>query len=219
MVATSKPRGRQTPDRGARDVAQRILEEATKLFAARGFEGTSLQDIAMAVGIRKPSLLYHFPSKGVLRRSVLERMLGHWNETLPRLLAAATSGEQQFDAVVKETVAFFAADPDRARLLMREVLDRPDEIGSLLRDHVEPWSKIVADYIRKGQSQGRLHPDADPESYVVQVINLLISSLSTMDVLGRLAPDADGEPSIQRNVNELLRVARASLFLPGASQA
>ena len=84
------------------DISQQILAHATRLFAARGFVGASLRDIAIAVGIRKPSLLYHFNSKDELRRGVLENMLSHWNEVVPRLLKAATSGPEQFEAVATE---------------------------------------------------------------------------------------------------------------------
>ncbi|MBL8945991.1 MAG: TetR/AcrR family transcriptional regulator, partial [Myxococcales bacterium] len=142
---------------GRPDVAQRILDHATRLFARHGFVGASLRDIARAVGIRKPSLLYHFPSKDELRRSVLEQMLSHWNEAVPRILRAATSGPEQFDAIAAETLSFFSDDPDRARLLLRELLDRPEEIAPMVALRVQPWAKIVCDYIRKGQEQGRVH--------------------------------------------------------------
>ena len=102
MVDSYKAHGRHLPpskSTAASDVPTRILEEATRLFAARGFDGTSLSEIAGAVGIRKPSLLYHFPSKDALRRSVLEHMLSHWNELVPRLLKAATSGEVAATAI------------------------------------------------------------------------------------------------------------------------
>ncbi|HMJ12015.1 MAG TPA: helix-turn-helix domain-containing protein, partial [Polyangiaceae bacterium] len=65
------------------DVRAQILGAATRLFAAQGFEGTSLQDVAEEVGIRKPSLLYHFASKDELRQAVLRELLAHWKETLP----------------------------------------------------------------------------------------------------------------------------------------
>ena len=65
------------------DVRQSILETATRLFAAHGFDGTSLQDIAESVGIRKASLLYHFPAKEKLRLAVLDRLL----DTSPRTQA------------------------------------------------------------------------------------------------------------------------------------
>jgi AcrR family transcriptional regulator len=197
------------------DIRDQILSAATRLFAARGYAATPLQEIADAVGIRKPSLLYHFPSKLELRRSVFEKIAAHWNEALPRLLRAATSGPGQFDAVVEEMVAFFTADPDRARLIIRELLDRPDEVEAELGVHVRSWVAIVCDYIRKGQAQGRVYPDVDPEAYVVQVINLVIAGVATYDCLGALVASQSGaEQHFARHVRELLRVARRGLFLP-----
>jgi len=199
------------------DVAQRILDQATRLFARHGFVGASLRDIAVAVGIRKPSLLYHFPSKDELRAGVLEQMLTHWNEAVPRILRAATSGPEQFDAIAAETLKFFKADPDRARLLLRELLDRPDEMAPLVTLRVAPWTKIVCDYIRKGQEAGRIHTDVDPEAYVAQVINLVLSGFATHACLRSLLAEGSGQDEAlasERLLAEMLRVAKASLFLP-----
>src|SRR5580698_2846533 len=91
------------------DVRGSIVEKATRLFAARGFEGTALQDIADAVGVSKPAVLHHFPSKEHVRQAVLEGILGHWNSTLPRLLLAATASADRFDAVFGELHRFFAS--------------------------------------------------------------------------------------------------------------
>jgi len=200
---------------GRPDVAQRILDQATRLFARHGFVGASLRDIAKAVGIRKPSLLYHFPSKDELRRGVLEQMLEHWNEAVPRILRAATAGPEQFDAIGEETLRFFNDDPDRARLLLRELLDRPEEVAPLVAQRVQPWSKIVCDYIRKGQAQGRVHPDVDPEAYVAQVINLVLCGFATHASLRNvLAAGTTDREAGDRLLREMLRVAKSSLFLP-----
>jgi AcrR family transcriptional regulator len=210
FVANDRPR--------RADIAQQILQHATRLFAARGFVGASLRDIARAVGIRKPSLLYHFPSKDELRRGVLEQMLAHWNEVVPKLLRAATSGHQQFEAVTRETVDFFLEDPDRARLLLREMLDRPDEMLPLVETHVQPWARIVCDYIRKGQLQGRVHPDVDPEAYVANMINLVVCGVALQDTIAALTPgnENDKRAAVRRHVVEQLRVARSSLFIQPA---
>lgn len=205
---------------GRPDVAQRILDQATRLFARHGFVGASLRDIAKAVGIRKPSLLYHFPSKDELRRGVLEQMLEHWNEAVPRILRAATAGPEQFDAIGEETLRFFNDDPDRARLILRELLDRPEEIAPLVAQRVQPWSKIVCDYIRKGQAQGRVHPDVDPEAYVAQVINLVLCGFATHASLRNvLAADTTDREAGDRLLREMLRVAKSSLFLPAPAEA
>jgi AcrR family transcriptional regulator len=188
------------------EVRDQILEAATRCFAKRGFDGTSVQEIAEAVGIRKPSLLYHFPSKNILRRHVLEKVLSHWNDVMPRLLLAATSSHGQFDGVLNEMVAFFTADPDRARLLLREVLDRPQEVRELMRQHVRPWIEATSNFIRKGQEKERLWPDVDAEAYVSVVINLIISNVATFEALGTT--------DSARSTRESLRVAKSSLFRP-----
>ncbi len=202
-------------------VAQRILDQATRLFARHGFVGASLHDIAKAVGIRKPSLLYHFPSKDELRQGVLDQMLAHWNEAVPRILRAATSGPEQFDAIAAEILTFFEDDHDRARLLLRELLDRPEEIAPLVALRVQPWAKIVCDYIRKGQEQGRVHKDVDPEAYVAQVINLVLCGFATHGSIRALLgdPPIGDVESATRLLREMLRVAKSSLFITTTSAA
>jgi TetR/AcrR family transcriptional regulator len=196
------------------DVRTEILRTATQLFAARGFDGTSLQAICDAVGVRKASLLYHFRTKEELRLCVLAEVLDRWNEVLPRLLLAASAGERRFSAVIHEAVGFFTADPDRAKLLVREILDRPDDMKRRLETYVAPWVKVVADLIRKGQELGEIHEDVDAEAYVLQVINLVVSGVAmTAGLSGALLP-ADGAagPPMQRHNRELIRIARTSLF-------
>jgi TetR/AcrR family transcriptional regulator len=205
------------PRQSARvDVAAQILDEATRLFAAHGFDGVSLADIARVVGIRKPSLLYHFHSKDMLRRAVLENLLARWNDVLPKLLMAATSGSEQFDAVISKTLAFFTEDRDRARLILRELLDRPTELQPMIETHVRPWATLVADYIRRGQDQGRLWIDVDPEVYVAHVTLLVLGSIATYECIAALAPKSAGSSKelLERHTHELLRIARTSLFRP-----
>ena len=197
------------------DIAQQILDHARRLFAAHGFDAVSLAEISKRVGIRKPSLLYHFGNKDSLRQAVLEELLAHWNDVLPKLLMAATSGSEQFDAVLSKTVAFFTEDPDRARLILRELLDRPEAVQPLIETHVRPWVTIVSNYISRGQAQGRLWSEVDPQSYVAHVTILVIGSLATFETLVALAPEGfSREQLLERHIAELLRIAKTSLFRP-----
>ncbi|MFW5966192.1 MAG: TetR/AcrR family transcriptional regulator [Persicimonas sp.] len=198
----------------ATDVRTQILRAATRLFAERGFDGTPLQAIADEVEIAKASLLYHFPSKEELRTAVLDQLMSHWNEVLPRLLEAATTGEHRFDSLIDEVVGFFTADPDRARLLVREMLDRPDELEMLFRQYLGPWMNILSDYIRRGQKEGRVYADLDPEAYILQIIHLVVGGIAIGDVIESLLEPDDARQQVgRRQLEELIRVARSSLFI------
>ena len=190
-----------------------ILSVATRWFASRGFDGTSLADIADEVGVRKPSLLYHFESKEALRQAVLDSVLARWTETLPRILIAATAGEDQFDGVTREIVSFLFEDPDRARLIVREALDRPEDFREQLARHVAPVVQNVAGYVKRGQKHGELRADVDPEAYLFHTIVLLVCGVAFSDSLHSLIPEHPRRGGARdRLTRELLRVAKSSLF-------
>lgn len=193
-------------------VRRRCILAATRLFAAHGFDGTSVQAIADELGVTKQAVLHHFASKEALREAVLAAMLDHWRDTLPRLLVAASASEERFDALFGELHRFFVADPDRARILVRELLDRPLAIRSLLRHTVRPWLGAVAAYIRDGQARGLHYPDVDPEAYLIHILSLVLTAAAGAATSAEaLAPGAKGR---SRYHAELSRIARASLFRP-----
>ena len=196
---------------------ERIVDEATRLFADLGFDGTSVQSIAEAVGIRKPSLLYHYPSKEMLRQAVLERMLVHWKDDLPRVLSAAQSSGGRLDAALTAMISFFLDRPDRARLLVREMLDRPVAMRQLFHEHLQPWTTLVTDYIRMGQEGGRVHEDLDPEAYVIQVVTMAVGAVSTGSVAAAML-GAEHDDPVDAQVQELVRIARCALFKPRPMQ-
>lgn len=214
MAGVPQPSGlvASTP---APDARRQLIDAALRLFATRGFDGTSLQDIADVVGIRKASLLYHFESKEQLRLAVLDHLLSVWNEGLPRLLvAAARTGAPRFGSVIGELVRFFAEDRNRARLLLRESLDRGEDMQKRLQTFVAPWVGVVAEYIREGQAAGDIDPSVDPEAYVVHVVHMVVSGMATASTLDHaLLPPSHplGNPD-ERHARELTRIARSSLF-------
>jgi AcrR family transcriptional regulator len=196
------------------DNAEQIRQAATHLFASRGYDGASLQAIAEQVGVTKQTLLYHYPSKDALRRAVLGGVFAHFGERLPQMLAAVTSGHDRFEALTRELFEFFRADSDRARVLMRELLDNPEEMRRLLLDHLRPWVLLIAQYIREGQRVGLIYEDVDPEAYVLHVIVLVLADVVTGPLIGGLItsePDGGGEGA-ERQVRELFRLTRVGLF-------
>ena len=194
------------------DVRSEILTQATRLFAEQGYDGTSVQEIADAVGIRKPSLLYHFKSKDELRENVLAEMLAHWNAVLPGLLLKAST-EERFDATMEALTEFFIADPDRARLFLRETLDRPDSMQAMLAEFVKPWVDLLGAQLERAKARGLVQPDVDPQAYAVEVISMAVAGTAVIDTLEVILPDSPARGGTRaRHARELIRMARSSLY-------
>lgn len=109
---TSRPHGKDAVGR------ERILEAAAQLFVEQGYAATTTRQISAAVGIKQPSLYYHFPNKAAM----LVELLGATAE--PSVLAA------------REIVADAARSPlerllDLIRADVRLLASGPWNIGSL----------------------------------------------------------------------------------------
>src|SRR3984957_4314166 len=168
--------------------------------------------VARAAAEPTPPVLHPFPSKEALRRAVLDSIVLHWQGVLPRLLLAASASHDRFDAVFGELHRFFASQPDRARLVVRELFDRPAEVKKMLRGAVRPWLSAIAAYIKEGQAHGRHWEDVDPEAYVVHIMQLVVCATASASVC-RVAVDPEGDAR-DRYDKELAPVAPGTFFKP-----
>lgn len=104
----------------ARRTRAGIQSAALALFAARGYDATSLQDIADELGLTKAAVYYHFPSKLELLQSICEPVY----ERVAEIIAAAaaqTSRQRRIEVVAdgfaeltvgrRATISVLAADP------------------------------------------------------------------------------------------------------------
>lgn len=195
------------------DIKEQITHAAIHLFGARGVDATSLQTIADDVGITKQAVLYHFPSKEALHDHIMNVLLDHWERELPGLLSARKSGEDRFSSIMRAAIAFFVEDVDRARVTIREILDRPEELRAKMRERLSPWTLLISEYIRMGQASGVIRKDVHPESYVTQIMMMAIGTVVMGDVVSALVA-SDEKDSLNDRVSELVRIARLTLYVP-----
>jgi AcrR family transcriptional regulator len=148
-----------------------ILDEATRLFAERGYEGTSMADLAERVGLRKASLFHHFASKEVLYAAVLERLVAAVGSAILKSAQTPGSFMERLDGLSDSITNVLGEQPFAARLLVREVMDW----GPVVRDHLAQTMMTVLaaaeQFVRGGQDEGAIG-EMDPKQLIVSVIGI-----------------------------------------------
>jgi AcrR family transcriptional regulator len=134
-----------------------IVQAALQLFAKGGYEGTSLNDIAATVGIRRPSLLHHFPSKDALYEDVFEKLLSDWLERIDDAIASTATGWEKFEIVVRAGFELFEENPDYVRIMRREALDGGVHLGIDLSAVIKPLFDAAVSYLEKEMKRGTFH--------------------------------------------------------------
>jgi len=151
---------------------EEIVAEATRLFAERGYEGTSMGDLAERVGLRKASLFHHFESKDVLYATVLSQLLEGVRAAILGAAGADGSISDRLDALTDAITSMLGAHPHAARLLIREAMDW----GPVMRDQLATTIREVlaasVEFARTGQREGVFNADLDPAHIVISLVGV-----------------------------------------------
>ncbi len=126
------------PRRKGELTRERILDAAEALFAERGYDGTTLRDVASSVGLRNPSLYNHFDSKESLYAAVLERDIGPVLRLLVQFVEQGRDASAAGEQVIEGAMRVLAERPALARLVQHETLSGGQRLTPMLRNFIVP---------------------------------------------------------------------------------
>ncbi len=188
-----------------------IVTVARKQFADHGFAATRLNDIADDVGIRRPSLLHHFPSKEALYREVVLESFADWVNLVEDATEGPREGWPQVERVMRAAFRFFEDHPDFVRLARREALDGGPILSHELSMFLRPLFDRGAEFLEREMDAGRLRR-YDARQLLLTGYGAVLSYLSDAPLIaGLLDDDPMGADSLARRREHVLDVLRTAI--------
>jgi AcrR family transcriptional regulator len=202
---------------------EQLLDIARRLFAERGFEGTSIEEIAARADVSKPVVYEHFGGKEGLYAVVVDREVERFIAMATRLLAGKDNTTEKFEVAAVELLRYIQDNSDGFRILVRD--SNPSSgsgtFASLISDIASQVEYILGDVLKERGYDPKLAPmyaqmlvgmvaftgqwwlDArkpELEEVAAHLVNLAWHGLSELDPKPQLSPQAtrrlrdSGEP-------------------------
>lgn len=143
---------------------RKVLDAAARAFLQRGYEATTLQEIAQAAGMQAGSLYYHFDSKEQLLEAVFDigmrRVVSAAREAVAALPPDAAFADK-LRAAVAAHLELLLGQGDYTSANIRIFGQAPESVQARQLELRESYGEWWRGLFEEGRARGELRPDAD----------------------------------------------------------
>jgi TetR/AcrR family transcriptional regulator len=189
----------------------RVLDAALVSFGTRGYEATSLDQVAAELGVRKQTILYHFGSKAELLDAVLDHASAELIAALGDAVARAGPGYARVEAIVRSVFRLALRRPELLGLL-RDVGRLGPEPASRLHQRLDPLVASATAFLEDEMAAGRIRR-SDARLLLLSVYSTVLGVATEVEVLRAVGIEPTLRTTAVRR-RELLRFLRSALVVP-----
>ncbi|GAB4569064.1 MAG: hypothetical protein Tsb0020_23040 [Haliangiales bacterium] len=159
-----------------------ILDAAESVFADKGFDRATMDDIASEAELSKGTLYLYFKNKDDLLMSLASRSIEAVVEDLEAIARAPHSAGVALRAVLRKQAAHLTSRPQMFRIMIGQFLDGV-ELDTTLpsfnchRDLIGRIMAVVASLIKRGKQDGTMRVDIDPVQMAAQLWSGVIGAV------------------------------------------
>ncbi len=150
-----------------------ILEEATRLFGAQGYTGTTMRDIAAAVGVLPGSLYAHIDGKETLLLEIVEAGIDKFLALGYAAVAGSGSAEDRLRQLIKGHVAIVAQNAERTLVVFHQWRYLTGENLARVVEKRRQYEVIMTTVVEDGRREGVFNHKLDLRTSVLGLLGAL----------------------------------------------
>jgi TetR/AcrR family transcriptional regulator len=187
----------------------RILDAALAAWGTRGYEATSLDVLAGALGVRKQTILYWFPSKEALLEALIAHSAAELSLALESALEGAGEGWEKVEAVVRSVFRLAARRPELLGLV-REVSRLGPPAATRMTRELQPLVRRASEFLEAEMHAGRMRRH-DPNLLLLAIYSTVIGMVTEVEVLRALGEEPTARSLVRRRT-DVLTLLRSALL-------
>ena len=209
-----EPRRKSVGERKPREERwAELLDVAAKTFATRGYDATSLQDIADALGILKGSIYYYIKTKGDL----LAHLLRNAHEKGIRNIQPIADGPgdplSRLAAMIRVHTHYVCTDRDRTAVFLHERKRlTPEQRAEYLGDE-HAYRRYFEQVLQQGQDAGLIREDLNPKLAALCLLGSLNSIYQWYKPSATFSVDAIGDTFVTSWLSGVSKEARSAAVI------
>ena len=193
---------------------ERLQDAARDAFAANGYTGTSMRDIAELAGVRKASLFYRFGNKKALYLDVMTRVVADLQGYVGHALVGEGGFVERLDRLGGLIVGYLAAHPGAARLLVREMVDGGPFAAGPGREAIAATLERTTNFLLAGMQAGTF-VERDPRQLALSIVGLHLFYFAAHETsTGFLACDVFSQAQVGVREQAVLGQVRSMVVRP-----
>lgn len=193
-----------------------LLDAALGSFAAHGYDGTSVRDLARQVGVSHNLVHHHYGSKRALWQAALAHAVASSGRDRPGLAGAAGRTRDR-EAANREGIAgaleLFARQPALAKIMADESARGGERLDFLYDRHIAPFARLLERVLDGAPARVKRRIDARA------ALLFLFAGLTAPFALGGLAAKLDGSPAVTGADLQRFAATVAEIITHGLSPA
>ncbi|MCF7885178.1 MAG: TetR/AcrR family transcriptional regulator [Candidatus Marinimicrobia bacterium] len=152
----------------------KIIKAAIQLFPEKGYENTSMHEIAESAGVTKPAVYYYFENKEEMFKEIMELGKEYGYQHLKNIINSDRSFREKLINLVTERFNIHCDEPEIERFISWAFTNGLQYIAEIIKKHdvkeIRNYRNLLLDFLNEEKKNGCLKPNVNSEHFFALLI-------------------------------------------------